>query len=245
MSYIRKILLLIFYLTTSLHLIKAQVVHNVKCMPNSVYYDECYLYNKGRVLKDSKYSIVQVYMGDTLLIQGTIVVEDMLINSGVIIIDKSSKVIVHNEKEDAKIINYEKGKIVNMGHILADFIVCFNGYLISENSYIFSKHILMGNFSSLTLHSSNLVSELIYLDKSIICLSNHSEILTNFLNSESNILTLVSIDKTKSVVKVTENINISEGVFCINNNIVLEICDKMYLHEKHKEYITVTQKTCD
>lgn len=245
MSYIRKILLLIFYLTISLHFINAQVVHKVKCMPKSVYYDECYLYNKGRVLKDSKYSIVQVPSGDTLLIQGMVVVYDMIINSGVIIIDKDSKVIVHNEKEEAKIINHEKGKIVNMGDMLADFIVCSNGYIISENSYIFSKYILMENLSSLTLYSSKLMSELISLNKSIICLSDHSKITTEFINSESNILTLVSIDKTTSVVTVTEHIRISEGIFCINNNIVLEICDRMYLHDKHKENITVLQKPCN
>lgn len=245
MSYIAKLILFVFYLTSILHLLKSQIVHNIKCMPSTIHYDECYMYSKGRVLKDSKYNIVQVYTGDTLLIQGTVIVEDMIINSGVIIIDKGSKVIVQNKRGDAKIINYEKGKIINVGDIFADFTICLNGYLVSENSYVFSRYILMENFSSLTLYSSKLTSEIISLNKSIICLSNHSKILTQFLNSESNILTLTSIDKTQSVVKVTEHIRISEGVLCVNDNIVLEICDQMYLHEKHREHITVLQKPCN
>lgn len=245
MSYIVKFVLFIFYLTSTVNFLKSQIVYDIKCIPSIISYDKCYLYDQNKILKDSKYTIVQIYSGDTLLIEGTVIVEDILVNSGVIIIDKDGKLIVRNTKGDAKIINYEKGKIINMGNISADFTICFNGYLVSENGYIFSRYILLENFSSITLYSSNLMSEIISLNKSIICLSNYSKIVTQFLNSESNILTLASIDKTKSVVKVTEHIRISEGTLCINDNIVLEICDKMYLHEKHKEYVTVLQNPCN
>lgn len=237
MSIIKTIFLICFLSISGLF---SQIVYKVRCSPKI----EVTKQDK-KILKDTVLSILVLDNVDTFILKGNVIITDMLINSGLLIISENSRLIVHNRENRAQIINYSNGTILNKGVLSSDIILCNYAQIISENGLMTTQNILIERLSSLTMYSSHLYTKLIVISGSIICMSNKSVISTESLFSMNNILTAVSLDESESIVRITYKIDISEGTFCINKNLIIEICDNVTINKKIDDYVTVINKRCN